>query len=542
VLAVNTNSSALSAKTYAQAASKRQETSIERLSSGLRLNSAADDAAGLAVSHKVRSSLQGYKVALKNSADMISALQAAESGVDTIKAILLRLKELGVQAANGVYTAQDRENIELEKVQMFHQIELICSSTVFNGAKLLDGTFDTTAKTGTYAEENMRVFIDGLCTDKIGKGITGFKNVEESGPTSSLNISVATNNTSLANLEFFTNVAQQTIEYSGASVAPASGTVWMPTVDTTLAEFINKHPNGSYSIQNFSGTGTMALDNDLLIDSTTGKFTFVKSQLTAPDIGTYTMDVVYSTSEQSFTQSLTINYQKTNHVRDQVSTNTDLITSASMNLELNQGLNDLNVDLKTSEDFTYFKAFTDHHHSLSYDGGTYHAATYRINNVTLNGAAVANPFSIVNGVLTAANSDLSSGIYGFGIVAESGAPSDTHRFTQNIVLTVNSGMLNSATFINQSETTFALTNIESAIHDLGKQGARIGAYVNRLQTTIDKNLYATQGAAITLGRIIDADMAVESTNLSKSMILQNAATAVLSNSIQNKQLFLMLIE
>ena len=107
---INTNVGALMARTYATKASSRTETAMERLSSGLRINSAADDAAGMAVANKMNSQLKGIKMAVRNSQDGISLVQTAESGMSEITNMILRMRELAVQMENGIYTAKDRDN------------------------------------------------------------------------------------------------------------------------------------------------------------------------------------------------------------------------------------------------------------------------------------------------------------------------------------------------------------------------------------------------------------------------------------------------
>ncbi|MDA9054531.1 flagellin, partial [Alphaproteobacteria bacterium] len=107
---INTNVGALTARTYALQANDAMQQSMERLSSGLRINSAADDAAGMAVSNKMESQLRGMNVAIRNSQDGISLVQTAEAGMGEITNMIIRMRELSVQMNNGVYTDSDRTN------------------------------------------------------------------------------------------------------------------------------------------------------------------------------------------------------------------------------------------------------------------------------------------------------------------------------------------------------------------------------------------------------------------------------------------------
>ena len=101
--AINTNVGALNARLYALGADRSQQTAMERLSSGLRVNSAADDAAGLAVAGKMESQLRGINMAIRNNQDGVGLIQTAESGLNEVRNMVLRIRELAVQMANGIY-------------------------------------------------------------------------------------------------------------------------------------------------------------------------------------------------------------------------------------------------------------------------------------------------------------------------------------------------------------------------------------------------------------------------------------------------------
>ena len=169
---INTNVGALMARTYATQASTRTETAMERLSSGLRINSAADDAAGMAVANKMNSQLKGIKMAIRNSQDGISLVQTAESGMSEITNMVLRMRELAVQMENGIYTAKDRDNAQLEVNALLAEIDKIASNTRFNGVRLLDGNYDQTIRAGNTNAETIRVRVDSLSTTDAAK-ITG---------------------------------------------------------------------------------------------------------------------------------------------------------------------------------------------------------------------------------------------------------------------------------------------------------------------------------------------------------------------------------
>mgnify|MGYP005678468971 CR=1 FL=1 len=170
---INTNVGALMARTYAATSASRTETSMERLSSGLRINGAADDAAGMAVANKMQSQLKGIKMAVRNSQDGISLVQTAESGMGEISNMILRMRELAVQMENGIYTAKDRDNAQLEVNALLQEIDKIAGNTRFNDVKLLDGAYDQTIRAGNTNAETIRVAIDALTTAGTAK-ITEF--------------------------------------------------------------------------------------------------------------------------------------------------------------------------------------------------------------------------------------------------------------------------------------------------------------------------------------------------------------------------------
>ncbi|TCK62423.1 flagellin [Seleniivibrio woodruffii] len=138
-LTVYTNVNSIMAQSYVNQTSNNISKNLEKLSSGLRINSAADDASGLAISEKLRGQISGLKRASMNAQDGISMLQTAEGGLATIQSMTQRMRELAVQAANGVYTSNDRAEIQKEVDQLKAEIDRVASSTEFNTKKLLNG-------------------------------------------------------------------------------------------------------------------------------------------------------------------------------------------------------------------------------------------------------------------------------------------------------------------------------------------------------------------------------------------------------------------
>ena len=139
---INHNISALKANTQLQRTNSALEASIERLSSGYRINHAADDAAGMAISQKMKTQIRGLEQASRNASDGISVIQTAEGALSEIGAMLQRMRELSVQAVNGTNTDEDRDAIQAEIEQLNQEIDRISETTEFNTKKLLNGDVD----------------------------------------------------------------------------------------------------------------------------------------------------------------------------------------------------------------------------------------------------------------------------------------------------------------------------------------------------------------------------------------------------------------
>src|SRR5581483_1199985 len=137
---VNTNLDAIDAQRNLGLVSADFSKAVQRLSSGLRINSAADDAAGLAISEKLQAQVTGFDQAARNAQDAISMVQTGESALGTVHDILQRMRQLAVQASNDTYTDSDRKNVQTELNQLIAEIDRISTQTDFNTKKLLDGS------------------------------------------------------------------------------------------------------------------------------------------------------------------------------------------------------------------------------------------------------------------------------------------------------------------------------------------------------------------------------------------------------------------
>jgi len=165
---INTNVGALQARVASSSAQLNMEKAMQRLSSGLRINSAADDAAGLAVATKMESQLRGINMAIRNSNDGISLVQTAESGMAEISNMVIRMRELSVQMHNGIYSDGDRSNAQLEIEALLAEIDKIANNTAFNGVKVLDGSYNSDIRAGNTNPEVINIAINRMNTDTLG--------------------------------------------------------------------------------------------------------------------------------------------------------------------------------------------------------------------------------------------------------------------------------------------------------------------------------------------------------------------------------------
>jgi flagellin len=167
---INTNVSALRAQNSSRIASNMRDTAIERLSTGRRINGAKDDAAGLSITTRMDAKVRGLNQAVRNSNDGISLAQTAEGAAGEVSNILVRMRELAVQSANGTSTTADRASIQLEVDALTLQVDDIATRTDFNGTSLLDGTADLNIQTGVDSGETVNIKIGDLRSAGLGVG------------------------------------------------------------------------------------------------------------------------------------------------------------------------------------------------------------------------------------------------------------------------------------------------------------------------------------------------------------------------------------
>ena len=172
-LVINTNVASLNAQRQLMNSGNALDRATERLSSGARINSAKDDAAGLAISNRMTSQVRGLDQAIRNANDGVSLIQTAEGALSESTNILQRMRELAVQSANGIYTASDRATLNAEVQQLVSELDRIADTTSFNGQKLLDGSLGKVdLQVGANANQTISFKVQAMDAKTLGMGST----------------------------------------------------------------------------------------------------------------------------------------------------------------------------------------------------------------------------------------------------------------------------------------------------------------------------------------------------------------------------------
>lgn len=170
-MVINTNVQSLNAQRNLNVSGGEMDTAMERLSSGKRINSAADDAAGLAIASRMTSQVRGLDQAVRNANDGISLIQTAEGAIQESTNILQRMRELAIQSANGIYNDDNRATLDAEFQQLISELDRIAETTTFNGQKILNGDLQNVdLQVGAFANETISFGIDAMDAKTLGMG------------------------------------------------------------------------------------------------------------------------------------------------------------------------------------------------------------------------------------------------------------------------------------------------------------------------------------------------------------------------------------
>ncbi|MCZ2499303.1 flagellin [Xylophilus sp. Kf1] len=252
---INTNIASLTAQRNLSASQGTLSTAMQRLSSGLRVNSAKDDAAGLAIAERMNTQVKGLTVASRNANDGISLSQTAEGALGKVGDMLQRMRELAVQAGNATNSVSDRKALQAEVSQLSSEIDRIAKTTTFNGTKILDGSFSGAVfQVGANAGDNISV---GSLANATGKDLGTIQFAQVSVPNIDTAAVISGYATPIASGDLSITINGTTTSM-GAIPAASSGSerlgqvaaaVNAKTADTGVVAFVTKSDNGNFSIE-----------------------------------------------------------------------------------------------------------------------------------------------------------------------------------------------------------------------------------------------------------------------------------------------------
>ncbi len=459
---INTNTMALNTYNQLSMNNKKAESSIEKLSSGLRINSAADDAAGLAISEKMRSQIRGLDQASANSQDAISMVQTAEGALTETEDILQRMRELSVQATNDTNTADDREAIQLEIDQLVEEIDRISETTEFNTKTLLNGNSASTASIGA----TNTALIDSVETS----------NAELETGTYTVNVTVDTAIAVEDVVDGGTGLAAAEILIDGSGAAAGS-------------DAADVQP-GSYQIvveEDSDNAGTYVVS---LVDSDTGEEVASQNNVDIANddiaIGGIGIDA------GSITGTGTVSFD----------------IEGDYTFELTDGTNTLatvSVDDYADDEIEIGGLTLDFAADLTTAGSTEVVVT----NNSLTMQIGANDGQTMN----IAMSDMSAEALG----------------VEDLDLSTSDG------------AESAISTIDDAIKAVSNERAKLGAYQNRLEHTINNLETSSENLTAAESRIRDVDIAEEMMEYTKYNVLQQSANAMLAQANQQPENVLSLL-
>ena len=486
---VNTNIGALIAQDSMSKASKEMDQAIARLSSGLRINTAADDAAGMSIASKMEAQSRGLEQAIRNSADAQSMIDTTEGAHVEITNVLQRLRELAVQSSNDTNTALDRTFLKAETTALINEIDRISSQTQWNNMNVLDGTFSSKSfQVGANAGQTVSVSVDTAATASIG----------------------SFESTSTAN----------------TLAAHASNTVTAFAGDITL----NGHLGASTITVATSDSAENIAENTNAVTSSTG--------ITAEGKSYAELDTINADGTVTFTLG---DFDGNTAAISAVITTTDL-SALVTNINSNAGTTGITASHNGSDKSTVLLhsatgdniTLANFAHSTS--GSTAKFGAYNFDGDTAVGSDVT---------LTDAGTDSSVVT---GVVKFSSVKVFTHSHTTAEYFggtTSATGAINNIATIDIGTVAGAkdaIRAIDGALGKINLSRSDLGAVSNRLDSVISNLSNVSTNTKASMSNIQDADFASETSKLTRAQILNQAATSMLAQANASKQSVLSLLQ
>ncbi len=491
-LTVNTNVASLNTQRNLNSSSKGLDTSLQRLSTGFRINSAKDDAAGLQISNRLTSQINGLNVATRNSNDGISLAQTAEGALQQSTGILQRIRDLALQSANGSNGATERAALQGEVSQLQQELNRISETTSFGGRKILDGSFGSQSfQVGANAYETISVSIGSAATDRIGIN------------------------------RFTTDGAAATATASGATFSATSGSAY-----TDAAFNVNsKLSDGNVAIAGTaSGSASEVARAVNAKSDETGVTANARTVAVLGDItasGTVSFDLSGLTSKSKDTDSATVSA-----VVD------DLTNLSSLADAINRETGKTGISAVSKGSTIELTSSRGDAISISNYAGSGGASLQAKSfdgedDVGTEAAIVVGGGARADGQVQLEAADA------FSVNGMSGALGADGFSELDAVNTIDIGTATGA--------QDALGIINGAISNIDSQRAQLGAVQNRFENTISNLQNISENSSAARSRIRDTDFAAETSELTKNQILQQAGTAILAQANQLPQAVLSLL-
>lgn len=522
--------------------------STEKLSSGYRINRAADDAAGLAISEKMRSQIRGLTQASTNAEDGISLIQTAEGALNESHSILQRMRELAVQAANGTETDDDRGNIQDEIEQLQDELDRIAETTEFNTMKLLDGSFDGVSTNNTTAGPKYGQY-DGTLGAFITSNIVGVTVTTNTSATAggesaiwdaagtSLTISLANNKTyTQADIDNLIKNAKQE-DYS-ATNTPAEITVKFGTGVFTATTATSKKTEATVAGVKASG------EDDIVVNTSASYVGANKIKITSNKYGQdYNIDIKFKFDADAGKESVTLSTAPVYNTSTATSLTNVVDTAAGYEITLMSGKE------YTAEDIEDLLAEVGLNVSVELSG-TASPGTDDPNTLFITNSSIEKVISLKNGAglgdedafLTQNNYDSvnSTGGMKLQVGANEG---QTLSFNIGDMSATALGVSGQSVRVDEQDRASAsITAIDEAISIVSKQRSALGAIQNRLEHTIANLDTSAENLQTAESRIRDVDMAAEMVEYSKNNILSQASQSMLTQANQSTQGVLSLLQ
>ena len=584
---INSNTSALYAVNASRKTDRDMETSMQRLSTGLRITNAGDDASGAAISDRMTANIKGIEQSIRNAGDVISMAQVSEGALGEAASVLQRIRELAIQSASDVMSATERNYIQTEVSQLLSEFDRVTRDTTFNEINVLDGSFASrTFQIGIKKGEAASISVGSMRIDQLGS-------YKQSSDMDSTDFDLSTGAKLVASASDANHVEADTLTISG-QLGSSNVTINAGETARDIAQSINRV---------FESTGVDASASTQL------KFEGLAS---SGNTGVVSVSFdIYGSNSSAVTISSSVNLGTT--------------TSASNFTELRDSINaytaQTGVEAVLSSDFSYLYLTQPEGYDIKIINVDFDLETASSANATTLGANAAvgdttltvgdstgmaagdlvtgvgiapgtTISSITNGTtividtavetamtsgdaitvgtdrvfkITGMSEDLLSsgyqadlfdkdhisGTHDSAIVSGQVTMASSKQFTVNGatdkgLFTTNPGAatldkLSTISVLTRQKSTASLTVLDKAMDRINLERAKLGAIMSRMEKAVDNLSNVSMNTTASKGRIVDADFALESANLTRAQILQSSSTAMIAQASKSMQTVLELL-